>query len=131
MKIHHIATYVSDVEVSKSFYEKYFNTTASKLYHNPAKGLKIYYLYFESGGILEVMSKPCVSAIDVNAEYMGYTHMSLYVSKKETVDQITERLRNDGYTIFSEPRVNGAKMYESCVSDPDGNRIELEAPMKP
>jgi len=127
MKIHHMAAYVLDVEISRAFYEKYFNTTASNLYYNPKKELKIYYLYFEDGGIFEIMSKPGVSPINVSTEHIGYTHLSLSVSTRELVDQITDRLRNDGFTIFGEPRINGAGMYESCVSDPDGNRIEIEA----
>jgi hypothetical protein len=43
------------------------------------------------------------------------------------VDNLTERFRRDGCTIASEPRTTGDGYYESAVSDPEGNYIELLA----
>ena len=37
------------------------------------------------------------------------------------------KIRNDGYDIYSEPRRTSDGYYESCVSDSDGNRIEIVA----
>lgn len=41
------------------------------------------------------------------------------------MDELTARLRSDGYEIVGEPRVTGDGYYESCILDPDGNRIEI------
>ncbi len=55
----------------------------------------------------------------------GYAHLAFSVESKENVNVMTERLRNSGYTIVSEPRVTGDGYYESCILDPDGNLIEI------
>jgi lactoylglutathione lyase len=43
------------------------------------------------------------------------------------VNALTERLRKDNYTIYSEPRVTGDGYYESVVLDPEGNYVEISA----
>lgn len=50
---------------------------------------------------------------------------SISVGSKEAVDELTERLRNDGYAILSNPRTTGDGYYESTVADPEGNCIEI------
>lgn len=47
------------------------------------------------------------------------------MGSKEAVDKLTERLRNDGYAILSNPRITGDGYYESTVADPEGNCIEI------
>jgi len=125
--INHTAVYVHDLERSRAFYEKYFNATANNQYHNPKTGLQTYFLTFDCGGRLEIMSKPNLPGIGVEGEHLGYTHIAFSVGGNEEVDRLTELLRNDGYTVFSEPRTTGDGYYESCVADPDGNRIEIVA----
>ena len=127
MKIDHIAVYVYDLEKAKAFYEMYFNGKSNKRYHNPKTGLKTYFLSFEGECRLEIMEKPNLPAIERSIEHMGYTHLAFRVGSKESVDRLTDQLRNGGYTVFSEPRMTGDGYYESCVSDPDGNRIEIVA----
>ena len=125
MKIHHIAIYVHNLEQTKAFYETYFGGKSNVQYHNPKTGLKTYFLSFEDSCQLEIMTKPHVSAIENGRECMGYTHLAFDMGDRESVESLTNRLRNDGYAIISEPRVTGDGYYESCVSDPDGNRIEI------
>ena len=127
MKIDHIALYVQDLERTKAFYEKYFSGQSNKQYHNPKTGLKTYFLSFADNCRLELMEKPGISAALSKGEHMGYTHLAFRAGDKESVDRLTDQLRNDGYTVFSEPRMTGDGYYESCVSDPDGNRIEIVA----
>jgi len=125
MKIHHIAVYVRDLEKTRGFYEKYFSAKANVLHHNPKTGLKTYFLSFENDVRLEIMTKPGITTFDNSKEGLGYTHLALSVGDKESVDNLTDRIRNDGYVVFSEPRTTSDGYYESCVSDPDGNRIEI------
>ena len=127
MKINHYAVYVQDLERTKAFFEKYFGAKSNSLYHNKKTGLRTYFLTFECGGRLEIMSKPGLSSSDASKECYGFTHLAFSTGSEEAVDKLTDILRNDGYTVYSEPRVTGDGYYESCVSDPDGNRIEIVA----
>jgi lactoylglutathione lyase len=43
------------------------------------------------------------------------------------VDELTQRIRDDGYQVLDGPRRTGDGYYESVVVDPDGNRIEITA----
>ena len=76
MKIEHIAIWVKDLEKIRSFYEKYFKVTSTKLYHNQKTGFKSYFLTFDDGARLEIMSKS-----DINKEKQentfGYAHFTL------------------------------------------------------
>ena len=127
MRIDHVAVNVKDLERSKAFYERYFGAESNSKYHNQKTGLMTYFLTFEGGGRMEIMSKPNLSETGVEGEHFGYIHLAFCAGSKEAVDDMTNRLRDDGYAVFSEPRTTGDGYYESCVSDPDGNRIEIIA----
>lgn len=127
MKIEHIAIWVKDLGIMKAFYEKYFHGLAGDKYHNPQKNFTSYFLQFDEGCRLELMSKPDVpdNINDIIKEYTGLIHFAISVGSKETVDQLTNQLRADGYQIIGEPRTTGDGYYESVVLDPENNRIEI------
>ena len=125
MKLDHIALYVNDLEATKQFYEKYFGATSNTLYHNPKTGLKTYFLIFADGGRLELMTRPDMKHTDRESPVAGYAHLAMGAAGRDEVDRLTERLRRDGYTVVSGPRVTGDGYYESCVLDPEHNQIEI------
>jgi len=127
MRIDHVAVYVCDLEKSRAFYQKYFGAEANQRYHNPRTGLQTYFLTFPCGGRLEIMHKPDLPGIVADGEHLGYIHLAFSVGTKEQVDLLTNLLRADGYPVLSEPRTTGDGYYESCVADPDGNRMEIVA----
>ena len=127
MRIEHIAIYVKDLELMKEFYEKYFNASANKLYHNPKTGLKTYFLTFEGESRLELMTRPDLLAGEKSMYSLGYVHLALSTGSKERVNEITERLQADGYRVVSGPRTTGDGYYESCILDPEDNQIEITA----
>ena len=47
------------------------------------------------------------------------------LGSEQAVDELTDRLRSDGYAILDGPCRTGDGYYESVVRDPDGNRVEL------
>jgi lactoylglutathione lyase len=81
-------------------------------------------LSFADGARLEIMQMPDI--VDKTDEQtIGWIHIAFCTGSKEAVDELTERLRADGYALVSEPRTTGDGYYESVVLDPDGNRVEI------
>jgi lactoylglutathione lyase len=59
------------------------------------------------------------------AERMGLTHLAVSVGSAHGVDELTSRLRHNGFEVVDGPRHTGDGYYESVILDPDGNRIEI------
>lgn len=125
MKIEHIAMYVNDLEAAKMFFEKYFGAKANDGYHNAKTNFRSYFLTFEDGARLEIMNKPLLADSEKGLQRTGYSHIAFSVGSKEKVDQLTGRLKKDGYRVESEPRTTGDGYYESCVIGIEGNQIEI------
>jgi len=124
VKISHIAVFVSDLEKSKAFYEHYFGGIAGEKYHNANTGLQTYFISFGGDVRLELMYSPLkIQHTALNT--MGYAHIAFSVGSRAEVDELTERIKLEGYTIASAPRVTGDGYYESVALDPDGNCIEI------
>ena len=60
MKIEHIALYVNDLENAKQFFIKYFGAEANDGYHNLRTDFRSYFLTFDDGARLEIMTKPLI-----------------------------------------------------------------------
>ncbi|MBZ4188850.1 VOC family protein [Niabella beijingensis] len=129
MQIDHIAIWADDLEQLRRFYTNYFHAVSSERYHNPRREFYSYFLSFGSGGSrIELMQMPQISDAGPKRGYTkGIAHIAISVGGKEQVDQLTEQLRADGFTIAGEPRTTGDGYYESVVLDPEGNVVELVA----
>ncbi|PEA52479.1 glyoxalase/bleomycin resistance/extradiol dioxygenase family protein, partial [Bacillus pseudomycoides] len=103
---------------------KYFKGKANNLYRNETKQFESYFITFETGARIEIMRKKGVKNKPKN-EVTGYAHLAFSVKSKDNVNQLTETLREAGYLILSEPRLTGDGYYESVVSDPEENQIEI------
>ena len=126
MKIEHIAIWVADLEKMKEFYLTYFDLTSNDKYHNPKKNFSSYFLSFQSGARIELMYRPDIAQfIEAKTDQVGLAHFALSVGSKKMVDQITEKLNNNGVHIVGLPRTTGDGYYESVIADPEGNLIEI------
>jgi lactoylglutathione lyase len=127
--IEHVALWTTDLERSKQFYAKYFGADAGREYANPSKGFRSVFLSFEGGARIEVMqtSKLSPVVLEPGAQRMGLTHIAISVGSVEQVDELTRRLKEDGFAILDGPRRTGDGYYESVALDPDGNRVEITA----
>jgi lactoylglutathione lyase len=56
---------------------------------------------------------------------LGLAHLAISVGSKERVNELTQKLRADGFAVIGEPRTTGDGYYESVVLDPEGNRVEI------
>ena len=127
MRIEHVAMYVNDLEGAKAFFEKYFNASSNDGYHNPRTGLRTYFLTFEDGARLEIMSRPGMEDPEKTLMRTGLIHIAFTLGSKEKVDELTAWLKQDGYEVVSGPRTTGDGYYESCVLSIEGNQIEITA----
>ena len=124
MRIHHIAIWTFRLEEMKEFYVRYFKGTSNEKYVNPQKGFESYFIRFDCGADLELMSRTDVQNTPIGENRLGLTHFAFALDSKEEVLELTEKLRSAGYTISGEPRTSGDGYFESVVLDPDGNRVE-------
>ena len=127
MRIEHIAIWVKDLELMKNFYVKYFNAKCSNKYSNKKKEFTSYFISFnESKTRIELMNNPYIKDLEESKNlYFGLAHMAISVGSKKNVDQLTQILRKDVFSIIGEPRTTGDGYYESIIEDCEGNCIEL------
>lgn len=127
MHIEHVAIWTTDLERLRRFYEQQFGARTGDKYVNARRGFASYFLTFDSGARLELMSivglagAQGVSAVPV----AGFAHLSISLGSAERVDALTAELSAAGVTVAGEPRWTGDGYYESVILDPDGNQIEL------
>ena len=124
MKIEHVAIWVNDLVGMRDFYKQYFNGEENSLYDNPKKQFKSYFITFEGGARLELMKRVGLDDA-LQTETIGYAHIAFSVGSKEKVNELTNTLREAGYPVLNGPRTTGDGYYESVVSDPEGNQIEI------
>ena len=95
-------------------------------YINSKKGFTSYFLSFVSGARIEIMHRSDIDEqLGDRVGKHGFSHLAISVGSKEKVDELTEKLRRDGYTVEGEPRTTGDGYYESVIQDPEGNSIEV------
>ncbi len=129
MKIEHVAIWTQDIDRLTSFYVEYFEAKPGERYHNRSKGFESCFLSFGAGARIEVMrtTSHAPIALPPGAQRMGLAHLALATGSERAVDELTRRIRADGYDVLDGPRRTGDGYYESVVLDPDGNRVEITA----
>ena len=127
MRIEHVAIWTTDLARCKHFYSSYFGATAGPTYLNSAKGFESCFLSFADGARLEAMTTTTLPLVGLSpgVQRLGLTHLAISVGSERLVDQLTQRLRDDGIAVVDGPRRTGDGYYESVIIDPDGNRIEI------
>lgn len=125
MRIEHVAMYVNDLEGTKDFFIKYLGGRSNDGYHNKTTDFRSYFISFDDGARLEIMNNPEMSDQNKADNRTVYIHIAFSVGSHEKVDELTERLKEDGYEILSGPRTTGDGYYESCIIGIEGNQIEI------
>ena len=127
MRIEHIAMYVNDLEAARDFFVKYFNAISNEGYHNKTTDFRSFFLSFQNGSRLEIMTRPKMEDEEKTLARTGYVHIAFSLGSKEAVDELTEKLQKDGYIVISGPRTTGDGYYESSIIGIEGNQIEITA----
>lgn len=125
MRIDHTALYVKDLEAARDFFVTYLGGHSNDGYHNQSTGFRSFFISFDDGTRLEIMTKPEMEDAEKTWNRTGYVHVAFSVGSKKLVDELTERLRADGFSVISGPRTTGDGYYESCIVAIEGNQIEI------
>ena len=128
MTLEHVAIWTDDLEKLKDFYIKYFDGVANSKYTNEAKQFHSYFIRFQSGARLEIMSMPGIPD-NINdrivRQHKGVIHLAFGVDSMKEVDQKAIELTKADFPILSGPRRTGDGYYEFETLDPDNNRLEV------
>lgn len=127
MRVEHVAVYVSDLEKTRDFFESFFEGTSGERYHNKNSGFMSYFLSFQNGSRLEIMTRPDRYTEDRDENRLGFVHLAFSVGSKDKVDALTLKLKEAGFETISGPRTTGDGYYESCIQGPDSIQIEINA----
>ena len=125
MKIEHIALYVNDLDAARCFFTRYLGGISNDGYHNPRTDFRSFFISFDDGARLELMTKPELAEQKKPLNRTGYAHIAFSVGSKERVDALTDELRSAGFEVVSGPRTTGDGYYESCIVIIEGNQIEI------
>jgi lactoylglutathione lyase len=128
MIIEHVAIWTDKLEELKDYYVRYFSATANDKYTNEQNQFHSYFLTFESGARLEIMTKPGIPENKndrVTAQHKGIIHLAFGVNTREEVDEKANQLLSGGFKILRGPRKTGDGYYEFETLDPDDNRLEV------
>ncbi len=128
MTLEHAAIWTRDLEVLRTYYCKYFGAASNEKYINPVSGFESYFLSFDSGARLEIMSKPGIPANSndtILLQHEGIIHLAFGVDTMREVDEMAVILKSNNYKILNGPRKTGDGYYEFETLDPDNNRIEV------
>ncbi|HHT7813347.1 TPA: VOC family protein [Streptococcus suis] len=125
MRIEHIAIFTQGLEGMCNFFETYFHAQSNQLYHNQKTSFKSYFLTFEDGARLEIMTRDDVVDKPSQLNHLGLIHLAFSLGSEEAVNELTERLVAADSPLLSGPRVTGDGYYESCVLGFEGVQIEL------
>ena len=130
MILEHVAIWTDQLELLKDYYAKYFGGVPNAKYRNEKNQFESYFLTFESGARLELMSMPNIPDNKNDREitqHKGIIHLAFGVDTMKEVDDKAKQLQADGYKILRGPRVTGDNYYEFETLDPDNNRLEVTA----
>lgn len=125
MRIEHVALYVNELEEARDFFVNYLEGRSNDGYHNKNTGFRSYFICFDSGARLEIMSKPGMLDDEKDLNRTGYAHVAFSVGSRERVNELTSKLKDAGYAVVSGPRTTGDGYYESCIVAVEGNQIEI------
>ena len=111
MKIEHVALYVNDPEAARDFFVSFLGGQSNSGYHNPRTDFRSYFISFDDGARLELMTKPGLADQEKPLNRTGYAHIAFSVGSREKVDALTEQLRSAGYEVVSGPKTTGDGYY--------------------
>jgi lactoylglutathione lyase len=118
MKLNHINLTVTDVPKARDFLVNYFGM------RNMGGNKGMGFLTDETDGwgfVLTLMK----ASKEMQSKYPGTFHIGFFIDSRETVDQLNQRLKRDGYDV-TEPADTGHS-YGFYIEAPGGFTVEVGA----
>ena len=128
MTLEHVAIWTDNLEKLKDFYIRYFGAIPNEKYTNNTNNFQSYFLTFESGARLELMTMPGIPGNfndTIHKQHTGIIHLAFGVDTISQVDDRANELKSGGFQILRGPRKTGDGYYEFEALDPDNNRLEV------
>jgi lactoylglutathione lyase len=110
MKLNHLNLTVNDVKATQEFLEKYFDLKTVN-----TRGNSFAALFDDNGLVLTLMSGTQVS-------YPKTFHIGFIQESEERVNEINQRLKEDGFDVDPPQRTHGWTFY---VKSPGGFVVEV------
>src|SRR5207245_10917739 len=120
MKLDHVAIWAVDIELMRTFYEKYFDARSNLKYENERKSFTSYFLTFPGGGRLELMHRPDVQGVPnslTSCEFIGYAHLGVELGSRVAVDALTQRRQDAWCPVLGEPTTTGYAPYRTTFAN--------------
>lgn len=96
MNIEHVALYVQDLEAARRFFTAYLGGVSNDGYYNPRTGFRSYFITFDCGSRLELMTRPDTEELPKPPARTGYAHIAFSVGSREKVDRFDTLLPPSG-----------------------------------
>lgn len=125
MKIAHIALWTTNLSAQVSFWQQYFGAQINEKYVSSNNvGFESYFINFNDGAAIELMTKPGLCKQNPNNNMIGWAHIAIAVGGKQQVDNLANIAAKNNI-LHAKPRITGDGYYEAILKDPDGNLIEI------
>ena len=83
MAIEHIALYVNNLDAARYFFTTYLGGKSNDGYHNPRTDFRSYFISFDDGARLDLMTKPGMVDQEKPLNRTGYAHIAFSVGSKD------------------------------------------------
>ena len=135
MTLDHVGIWTNSLEKLKDYYVRYFNCRASKKYINKETHFESYFLAFESGAKIEIMTKPGIPE-NLNdrivKQHQGIIHIAFGMESMEKVsEKAAELAKVTNYKVMDlHELINSAGSSSSFfIKSPEG--VTLPYPAEP
>lgn len=127
MKIAHVALWTTNLDAQINFWQQYFATQINDKYVSSNNiGFESYFINFNDGGTIELMTKPGLCMQNPNNNMIGWAHIAIAVGGKQQVENLANIAAKNNI-LYAKPRLTGDGYYEAIIKDPDGNLMEIVA----
>ncbi len=112
----------------KDFYVDLFQAQAGEMYQDE-RDFRSFMVRFENDTVLELMQMPDVLARTTpdhdDIHHVGLHHLAIAVASDDDVLALTRKASGLGSAVIKSPELTGDGFFESMVTDPDGNLVEI------